>query len=84
MTPVRCLYSCKTCGIERQPVDVPSRDPSEDVVDWMTGTLARTIYVDHSARSPLCAADRISQVEIPMEPGEPVGVGTTPYAPLSN
>ena len=81
MTTVRCLYTCELCGIDHQPVDVPSRGASEDIVDWVGETLAKAIYVDHSARSPLCKAEKISKVVIPMKPGEPVGVGTTPHAP---
>lgn len=66
-------------------MDIPSREPSDDIVEWVSHVVANTIYVDHRLVSPTCAADKISEVRIPTQPGNPIGVGAeVEDAPLPN
>lgn len=67
---IKCFYSCDACGIKRQHVDVPERDPgTHNVVEWLDGVAAPRLILDHHARSPLCRPKTLSEVGIPYDEG---------------
>jgi hypothetical protein len=73
---LRCLYSCKDCGVQRAGVDVPERADGQVVTEWVESVLIMAIAADHNARSPKCRPETFSEVMIPV-PEEAKGVGFT-------
>lgn len=61
-------YSC-VCGINRVAVEVPDRGDVEDVVHWVSVTVATRIGADHGQRSPHCNVRKMREVLIPLPPG---------------
>jgi hypothetical protein len=69
---IRCLYSCSSCGLKNQAVQVPSRG-EESVTDWMENTFMPAISRDHSSRSPHCMSGTMTEVKIPIEGADKIG-----------
>lgn len=78
---ITCYYSCKTCGVTRQAVQVPARTDRQDVVEWMQKTAIVAIGNDHRQRSPFCSAG-VADIAIPIEDDTPVGGAVPPRPPL--
>lgn len=78
MSTIRCFYTCKLCGLTRQYVDVPERDPTkQDVVQWLRETATMALVIDHQSRSPYCRSKEFAEVGIPVDEGtEHVGAKT--------
>lgn len=72
---VECLYSCHKCGLVDVAVEVPLRGPEEDVVHWVQETMGRALANDHATRSPHCVPETLSNVKIPLPPGDNAKVG---------
>ena len=69
---IRVMYSCKDCGANRRPLLVRARE-EESVSDWMEKTLIVSIAADHRANAPLCVAEKMTEVLIPMGGTDRVG-----------
>jgi len=68
MPTIRCFYSCSLCGITRQHVDVPERDPgTHDVVEWLNGVAVPALMIDHEQQSPGCRPRKFAEVGIPVD-----------------
>jgi len=70
---IRCMYSCRLCGIQKASLDVPARGDDEEVGHWVGETCARAIGEDHAKRSPGCSAQKIDEVWIPINGAPRVG-----------
>jgi len=65
MAAITVRYSCSVCFLDNINLDVPERDATEDVRDWMERTV-RLTWEDHWRRSPSCRAKMLSNLMIPM------------------
>lgn len=63
---ITCFYTCKQCGLNEIPVEVPARD-EEDVVVWVKAS-AEIMGADHEKRNPTCPSRKID-LKIPVPPG---------------
>ncbi len=73
---VRCFYTCADCGLKRQMVDVPERDPNAmNVVAWLETVAVPLLMTDHRRKSPLCQPKTLEEVGIQHsgDPGDHVG-----------
>ena len=70
---VRCMYSCRLCGLTKIAVDVPARGPNESVVHWVGETAARMLGEDHSSKSPTCRITKLDEVWIPIDGAARIG-----------
>jgi len=66
-------YSCHDCGLEKVPCEVPEREKSADVGDWVFRILTESLAHDHRRRSPVCMAQRVHEVLIPTAGVEYIG-----------
>jgi hypothetical protein len=69
---VRCLYSCRGCGLTDIAVDVPARGADEEVAVWMQQAI-RTLARDHGRRSPWCRPKALQEVKIPLTGADRIG-----------
>jgi hypothetical protein len=58
MSEITVLYTCKVCGIEKQPLAVPERAVAVDIRLWMDQTIRR-VGQDHALRQPPCEAKAV-------------------------
>jgi len=65
---ISVLYSCHKCGLKDVKVQVPIREPNEDVKSWMD-TTAILLGDDHNAKNPHCFLTELSEVKIPIPVG---------------
>lgn len=68
---ILCYYSCKDCGLQKVPIQIPVRG-QEDVVKWMGSTVLR-MGLDHNRRSPRCHPSVLSDIMIPMIGADKIG-----------
>ena len=66
-------YSCHACGLVRVEMSLPVRENERDVVQWFQTTLAQALQVDHAKRSPLCNAQSVQDLMIPMDNRDWIG-----------
>lgn len=66
---MRVLYTCDPCGLKDIEVQVPGRDPTENVVTWLELKCAPALMADHAAKSPHCHPGKFTTVKIPLTPG---------------
>lgn len=66
MRYVEVIYKCK-CLTGEITVQVPERDITDDVAEWVRVTIAGVVGADHRARSPLCMLDKVEYVKIPAD-----------------
>lgn len=64
MIPVQ--YWCNSCGVRGATVIVRERFMTENVVEWLEGAVTPAISIDHRHKSPLCDAEKMTQVKIPL------------------
>lgn len=64
---ITCLFSCEECGLVDCRVKVRARERSDDVDEWIEGTLIEAISGHHSLMSPLCRSKQAIQFKIPIE-----------------
>lgn len=70
---ITVMYSCRSCDVRDEKVDVPARQSHEvNVVKWMEGTTAR-IGQHHRSRFPRCNARKLYDLKIPMDNAEWIG-----------
>lgn len=67
MADIKCLYSCRQCGLEKIPVPVPERTEKEEVTDWVKAA-ANLMGRDHLFRSSGCQSGRLD-IMIPAPAG---------------
>jgi len=66
-------YSC-ICGLNKITVQVPSREPNQDVVDWMNTVCLPRVMQDHWNKRPLCNPGGIlKELLIPTDKNTPIG-----------
>lgn len=65
-------YSCKDCGIDRQPVLTTPRAEGQDIISFV-GSVAASCRNDHEKRSPGCKPQTFSEIMIPAPDGAPIG-----------
>lgn len=68
------LFSCKSCNLDKQAVEVAARVSDDDVVAWLRSIVMPKVALAHVALSPGCPA-RTCDVMLPAS-GEIVGEGT--------
>lgn len=62
---IKCLYSCKICGLKDIEVDVPARE-QEDVLQWFDKILSPALSRDHRKRTYWCIPKELSDVKVPI------------------
>lgn len=67
---ITCKYKCK-CLDADVSVEVPERNPRQDVVEWVEQTMGVVIAKDHASRSPWCKSDTMEYVKIPAPDNAP-------------
>ncbi len=65
-------YSCRGCGLENVPCDVPEREQGSDVCAWAETILGQALADDHIRRSPDCMS-RACDVMIPITGAQYLG-----------
>lgn len=69
---IKCIYSCKACGLKKVAVPVPVREQGQDLMVWMN-TLMMSLGGDHFKRSPHCKTTSLDEVMIPITGANQVG-----------
>ena len=72
---IKCLFSCNKCGLKDISVQVPVRNPNQDIVDWMNKVVAVKLSDAHFQRSPHCRITSLSEVKIPINKKEDSYIG---------
>lgn len=72
---IRVRYSCHECGLELREIEVPARDPREDVTDWLT-TVMLYVGADHSSYSPNCRSTHCDLRVPGVKEGQPIGTAS--------
>lgn len=70
---IKCLYTCKSCGVLDRPVQMPARGDDESVADWMNKVCAPAISRDHENYSPHCTQRTMRNLKIPITDGKKIG-----------
>lgn len=71
---ITMTFSCKECGLVKQPVQVPARETVEhDVVHYMKNVVTPIIADEHRRLSPNCKAETITDLMIPIDGAEFIG-----------
>jgi hypothetical protein len=65
---ITVLYSCDLCGLVDAPVQLPYRESSEDVVEWVH-KVGAICAQDHMRRSPERKPETLQNIKIPMPAG---------------
>ena len=75
---IKVMYSCNKCNIKDRAVQIPVREPEEDITHWVSQTVGTHLAMDHVLVSPGCKITEFSEVKIPLDPGEEtIGFGTS-------
>lgn len=69
---IELRYKC-TCFAEERPLMVRERAPAENVIDWMEAVVKPQLTEDHHRRSPLCQANAVEHLKIPVDDDMPIG-----------
>ena len=70
---IRCMYSCASCGLTKVAVEVPAREESQIVTDWVNKVAAVELARDHERRSPNCHPKTFTEVYIPISGARIIG-----------
>lgn len=63
---VKVQYQCLLCGTLDREVEMPAREPHQDVIWWVQRRMMPALMRDHAERSPDCPADKFDWVKIPV------------------
>lgn len=74
MSDIGVFYTCRACGVHQAEVKVRARRPDEDIMPWME-SLTIALTLDHRRRSPLCAAESMDEVRVPLPSAQDARIG---------
>jgi hypothetical protein len=75
---IELRYKCG-CMSEETTLMVRERRAHEDIIRWMDFVVRPALGIDHQKRSPLCRADKVEYLKVPVEDEKPIGSGKTRY-----
>jgi hypothetical protein len=70
---IRCLYTCSLCDLVDVAVEVPARESTRPVVEWMERICIPAIGADHALRSPGCQPETLENLKIPITNADYIG-----------
>lgn len=65
---IRCQFDCDECGIKDAAFEVRERGKVEDILEWMK-MVTLAVSVTHRKLSPLCDAQKLTALKIPLPSG---------------
>ncbi len=72
MDTITCQYSCTLCGLTDVEVEVPIREKSQNIVEWMKNICIPATVVDHARLMPDCHPTELHDLKIPVPAGSPM------------
>lgn len=80
---IKCLYTCKSCGVLDRPVQMTARG-DETAAQWIRDVCAPAISRDHDNYSPHCTQRTMTNLKIPVTEGRRIGDvgGNEPNPPV--
>lgn len=76
MKQYQVMFSCEKCGMRNQVVNVPLRPPNMDVCHYVEHVIGTAVQTTHAIMAPLCDAESIQDLIIPISNEEGAGIGT--------
>lgn len=67
-------YKCE-CLTADASIQVPVREPGQDLGDWLRGVCGPSIHLDHCQRSPSCKAHSMEYLKVPYHGAEDFLIG---------